>query len=98
MPRATERPLSACKRLEREGPVPVQSQRIDTMANELQGVFPILATTFNDDASLDLRSQAALIHHLMEAGAHGLGVFGNASEGYALLPEERENTLQFICH
>jgi len=66
------------------------------MANEFQGVFPILATTFNDDGSLDLSSQVALIHHLIEAGAHGLGVFGNASEGYALLPEERVTLLKLI--
>ncbi len=63
----------------------------------LRGVYPILNTTFHDDGSLDLVSQARLIHHLLEAGAHGLGLFGNASEGYALTEEERRKLLGLIA-
>jgi len=62
----------------------------------MEGVFPILATTFNDDGSLDLKSQAELLNHLLEAGAHGLGLFGNASEGYTLMPEEKVALLKLI--
>ena len=64
---------------------------------KLQGVFPILNTTFHDDGTLDLESQVRLVHHLEEAGAHGLGLFGNASEGYALLAEERAEILRLVA-
>ncbi len=62
----------------------------------LEGVFPILNTPFLDDGSLDLDSQARLVEHLLAAGAHGLGLFGNASEGYTLLAEERRRILQLV--
>jgi 4-hydroxy-tetrahydrodipicolinate synthase len=62
----------------------------------LQGVFPILATTFHDNGSLDLESQASLTRHLLAQGAHGLGLFGNASEGYALSDAERAILFQHV--
>ncbi len=62
----------------------------------LEGIYPILNTTFRDDGTLDLESQAMLIRHLVESGAHGLGMFGNASEGYALLPEERGAIMRLV--
>jgi len=62
----------------------------------LEGVYPILLTTFNEDGSLDLDSQRRLIHHLLEQGAHGLGLFGNASEGYTLSGDERRQLLALI--
>lgn len=62
----------------------------------MQGVFPILNTTFHDDGTLDLDSQSKLIHYLIDSGAHGLGLFGNASEGYALTSSERRTLLTLI--
>ena len=62
----------------------------------LQGVYPILATTFSDSGSLDLPSQANLVHHLLAQGANGLGLFGNASEGYALSDAERVTLLKLV--
>jgi len=62
----------------------------------LEGVFPILATTFHDDGSLDQASQTKLVHHLVAQGAHGLGLFGNASEGYALSDAERITLLKLV--
>lgn len=62
----------------------------------LSGVYPIVATTFKDDGSLDLDSQRRLVNCLLEQGAHGLGLFGNASEGYALLEQEREQLQKVI--
>src|SRR5438309_6338087 len=62
----------------------------------MQGVFPILATTFHDDGSLDLASQANLVRHLLAQGAHGLGLFGNAGEGYALTDDERTRLLELV--
>jgi 2-keto-3-deoxy-L-arabinonate dehydratase len=64
---------------------------------KLEGVYPILNTTFHDDGSLDLASQARLVEYLLEAGAHGLGLFGNASEGYTLNGSEREQILKLVC-
>jgi 2-keto-3-deoxy-L-arabinonate dehydratase len=62
----------------------------------MQGIYPILNTTFHDDGTLDLDSQVRLVHYLLECGAHGLGMFGNASEGYALLAEERVQILKLV--
>jgi len=53
------------------------------------GIFPIVNTTFNADGTLDLESQRRLVRFLLDAGVHGLGLFGNASEGYTLSDEER---------
>lgn len=60
------------------------------------GVYPILATTFHSDGEIDLDSQARLVHYLIEQGAHGLGLFGNASEGYALTAQERRDLMRLI--
>jgi 2-keto-3-deoxy-L-arabinonate dehydratase len=65
---------------------------------KLEGVYPILLTTFHDDGSLDVDSQRRLIHFLLDQGAHGLGLFGNASEGYALSSGERRQLLALITH
>jgi len=67
------------------------------MSQELRGVFPILNTTFNDDGTLDFASQENLVRYLIEEqGASGLGLFGNASEGYALEDQERIELLRRI--
>ncbi len=60
------------------------------------GVYPILATPFQEDGSIDYESTDRLIEYLLEQGAHGLGLFGNASEGYTLLDEERAALLGHI--
>lgn len=62
----------------------------------LEGVFPILNTTFHDDGSLDLDSQLSLLRYTLEAGAHGLGLFANASEGYTLTQAERRRLQSLI--
>ncbi|MGJ5814678.1 dihydrodipicolinate synthase family protein [Paludibaculum fermentans] len=63
---------------------------------QLAGVFPILATTFREDGALDLDSQIRLVRYLLAAGAHGFGLFGNASEGYTLTAAERREILQAV--
>jgi 4-hydroxy-tetrahydrodipicolinate synthase len=60
------------------------------------GIFPILATPFRDDGSTDFDSLTRLIRHLLSQGAHGLGLFGNASEGYTLSSEERIQLMRLI--
>lgn len=54
-----------------------------------RGVVPILLTTFDDRGELDMRSQLDLLEYLLESGAHGIALFGNASEGYTLSAAER---------
>lgn len=63
---------------------------------EFSGVFPIAITPFDDDGSVDFESQRKLIRYLLDAGAHGLGLFANASEGYTLANEERSQLLRVI--
>jgi 2-keto-3-deoxy-L-arabinonate dehydratase len=60
------------------------------------GIFPIVNTTFHEDGSLDLDSQVRLVRFLLECGAHGLGLFGTASEGYTLSADERLQLLRSI--
>lgn len=60
------------------------------------GIFPIVNTTFHEDGRLDLDSQVRLVHFLLESGAHGLGLFGTASEGYTLSTDERLQLLRLI--
>jgi 2-keto-3-deoxy-L-arabinonate dehydratase len=62
----------------------------------LRGVFPIVVTPFADDGSVDHESLDRLVDHLLAQGAHGLGLFGNASEGYALSTSERREMLERI--
>jgi 4-hydroxy-tetrahydrodipicolinate synthase len=64
--------------------------------NALRGVYPILATAFGDDGSLDLESQDRLVDFTLEQGVDGFGLFGNASEGYTLFAEERACLLKRI--
>jgi 2-keto-3-deoxy-L-arabinonate dehydratase len=61
-----------------------------------EGIFPILNTTFSDDGALDLDSQERLVNYLLDSGAHGIGLFANASEGYTLTAEERVSILKLV--
>jgi 2-keto-3-deoxy-L-arabinonate dehydratase len=60
------------------------------------GIFPIVNTTFLEDGSLDLESQVRLVRFLLASGAHGLGLFGTASEGYTLSSDERVQLMRLI--
>jgi 2-keto-3-deoxy-L-arabinonate dehydratase len=61
-----------------------------------RGVFPILLTTFDEQGGLDMTSQLALVEYLIAAGAHGIALFGNASEGYTLSNEERRELMKLV--
>lgn len=61
-----------------------------------EGIFPIVNTTFHEDGSLDLESQRRLVRFLLDCGAHGLGLFGTASEGYTLSGGERLQLMRAI--
>jgi 2-keto-3-deoxy-L-arabinonate dehydratase len=60
------------------------------------GIFPIVNTTFTEDGRIDVESQRRLVRFMLDSGAHGLGLFGNASEGYALSEDERRQLLRII--
>ncbi len=60
----------------------------------LQGIIPIVNTTFHPDGSIDMESQIRLVRHLLGQGVHGLAFFGNAGEGYTLSEEERTMILE----
>ena len=66
------------------------------MKDPLSGVYPIANTPFHSDGSIDYDSQDRLIDHLLAQGAHGLGLFGNASEGYTLSSAERIELMRRI--
>ena len=60
------------------------------------GIFPIINTTFHDDGRIDVESQRRLVRFVIESGAHGIGIFGNASEGYTLTEDERRQVMRVI--
>lgn len=64
--------------------------------DRLEGVFPIVNTTFHDDGTLDLDSQQRLVRFLLDCGVHGLGLFGTAAEGYTLSADERLDLMRAI--
>lgn len=66
--------------------------------NSYAGIFPIVNTTFTEDGRIDVESQRRLVRFMLDCGAHGLGLFGNASEGYALSEEERRTLLKVILN
>ena len=67
------------------------------MQNAFQGVFPILVTPFKDDGQVDAAGLLRLVDHLYAHGSlGGFGVFGNAGEGYTLLPSEKHQLLDAI--
>ena len=67
------------------------------MIRLLEGIVPILATPFTNGGAVDYESLESLVDHLLEQGARGLGVFGNAGEGYALLASERREILSRVA-
>lgn len=67
------------------------------MSTRLSGVYPIANTPFHPDGAVDFDSQQRLVDHLLEQGAHGLGLFGNASEGYTLSSAERIELMRRIA-
>jgi len=67
------------------------------VSTRLSGVYPIANTPFHPDGAVDFDSQDRLVDHLLEQGAHGLGLFGNASEGYTLSAAERIELMRRIA-
>ena len=55
-----------------------------------QGVFPVVPTTFNDAAELDLPSQRRCVDFMIDAGSTGLCILANFSEQFVLSDSERD--------
>lgn len=66
------------------------------MSNNYEGIFPIALTPFDEHFAVDEQSQCALINFLIDCGVHGLAIFGNASEGYALSEAEKARLMPLI--
>lgn len=61
----------------------------------LRGIYPILATCFHPDGTIDYDSQKRLIDFCIDSGVHGLVMLANASEGHLLSDEEKREALTF---
>jgi 4-hydroxy-tetrahydrodipicolinate synthase len=59
-----------------------------------QGVYPILATPFGEDESLDLESFERLIRFMARLGVDGVTILGVLGEANRLLDREREQLVQ----
>ncbi len=59
-----------------------------------RGVFSIPVTPFNEDGSVDYESLRRCVAYCVEAGAHGIVMPVNASEGPRLTDEERDEVLR----
>jgi 4-hydroxy-tetrahydrodipicolinate synthase len=64
--------------------------------NHYEGIYPIALTTFDAHYEIDEHGQLALINYLIDCGIHGLAIFGNASEGYALSESEKTRLMPLI--
>jgi 4-hydroxy-tetrahydrodipicolinate synthase len=60
---------------------------------KFEGVFPILATPFNDDESLDLASLERLVRFMVLLGVDGVTVLGVLGESNRMIDAEREQVI-----
>ena len=56
----------------------------------LQGLFPVVPTTFTEAGELDLASQKRCLDFMIDAGSDGLCILANFSEQFLLADDERE--------
>ena len=63
---------------------------------KLEGVFPILATCFDQTGAIDYDSQERLIEFCIDGGVHGLVALANASEGHLLSESEKRDLTALI--
>ena len=57
----------------------------------LKGMYPILATPFHEDESIDYRSLNRLIDYCIDEGVDGLVTLANASEGHLMSDGEKKH-------
>ena len=61
---------------------------------DFTGVFPILATPFDDQENLDLESFDRLIRFMVKLGVEGVTILGVLGESNRLLDREREDVIK----
>jgi len=66
------------------------------VSQRLEGVFPILAVPFDPEGQVDEASLRRLVQFELDAGVDGLGLFGMASEVYALSDAERDRIARIV--
>jgi 4-hydroxy-tetrahydrodipicolinate synthase len=59
------------------------------MTSDWQGVFPAACTHFHADQSLDLKTTAAHLEAMIQAGIHGLVMIGTVGENPSLTMDEK---------
>ena len=64
--------------------------------NRYYGAFPILATPFCEDESVDYESLRSLVRFQLEAKVHGIAMFGMASEVYTLTASEKDRVFSIV--
>jgi 4-hydroxy-tetrahydrodipicolinate synthase len=62
----------------------------------ISGVIPVAPTTFHDDESLDLDSQARVMDFLIDAGVSAVCVLANYSEQFSLTDAERDQVAERV--
>jgi 4-hydroxy-tetrahydrodipicolinate synthase len=63
----------------------------------LRGIVPILLVPFDASGDIDEISLRRVVRFELEAGMHGIGINGFASEAYKLTDAERERTVQIVA-
>jgi 4-hydroxy-tetrahydrodipicolinate synthase len=71
-----------------------RSPEIPRMTISFEGVYPILATSFLDDESLDCESFDRLVRFMVTLGVDGLTILGVLGEANRLLDQERETLIR----
>jgi 4-hydroxy-tetrahydrodipicolinate synthase len=64
--------------------------------HQFAGIFPVLATPFAEDGSLDLDGQRAVVRFALRCGADGVVCFGMGAEVNKLTPGERRRLCEAI--
>ena len=60
------------------------------------GIFPVVPTTFHDDATLDLVSQKRSVDFMIDSGVDGLCILANFSEQFLIADDQRELLTRLI--
>jgi 4-hydroxy-tetrahydrodipicolinate synthase len=63
-------------------------------APHFEGIYPILATPFHDDESLDLESLDRMVHFILSLGVEGITVLGVLGEANRLTDAERAQVIR----
>lgn len=63
---------------------------------QVRGVIPPIATPFDEDGFVDLKSLTNLTNHLIENGVHGIFCLGSTGECAALTDDEKKDIVKTV--